>query len=153
TGALGAAVLAALLAAASGGPIGVARLAHFGPCWWAAGGADLVWTLVLGVPTALVVRTWRLRGRAHTRPDRGGRDAGEGGDSRERRRVPSPPRGAQRERKGLDAPFADGTGRAAAGAYEFLDADSWHERGAREAGLAAARLVAGEDRPGGLVPP
>ncbi|MEU5161621.1 DUF6350 family protein [Streptomyces sp. NPDC020875] len=55
-------VAAALLAAASGGPLGTHRLAEFGPVWWLTGAAALVWTAVLGVPVALVLRIWRERG-------------------------------------------------------------------------------------------
>ncbi|MEU3598270.1 DUF6350 family protein [Streptomyces sp. NPDC006798] len=55
-------VAAALLAAASGGPLGTHRLADFGPVWWLTGAAALVWTAVLGVPVALVLRIWRERG-------------------------------------------------------------------------------------------
>ncbi|MGO4633646.1 DUF6350 family protein [Streptomyces sp. 2RAF24] len=53
----------ALLAAAAGGPLGVGRLASFGPVWWQAGAAAVLWGSVLGVPTALAVRSWGLRGR------------------------------------------------------------------------------------------
>ncbi|GAA3762920.1 hypothetical protein GCM10023082_65550 [Streptomyces tremellae] len=63
--ALGAAVAGgttALLAAYAGGPLGTGSLAAFGPVWWAAGAAALVWTAAVGVPFALAVRAWRLRG-------------------------------------------------------------------------------------------
>ncbi|MEW2547439.1 DUF6350 family protein [Streptomyces sp. NPDC047002] len=63
--ALGAAVAGgttALLAAYAGGPLGTGNLAAFGPVWWAAGAAALVWTAAVGVPFALAVRAWRLRG-------------------------------------------------------------------------------------------
>ncbi|MEU9332145.1 DUF6350 family protein [Streptomyces sp. NPDC048290] len=52
----------ALLAALAGGPLGVAALASFGPVWWQTGAATLAWTAALGIPTALTVRAWRLRG-------------------------------------------------------------------------------------------
>ena len=54
--------LVAGLAALAGGPLGVSALARFGPVWWQAGGAALVWTAGLAVPAALVVRVWRCRG-------------------------------------------------------------------------------------------
>ncbi len=54
---------AALLAAAAGGPLGTHALARFGPVWWLAGAAALVWTAALAVPVALLLRAWRLRGR------------------------------------------------------------------------------------------
>ncbi|MCS0637087.1 DUF6350 family protein [Streptomyces sp. LP05-1] len=60
----------AVLAAVAGGPLGTGRLAEFGPVWWRVGAAGLVWTAVLGVPGALLVRAWRRRGaRTRTRPD------------------------------------------------------------------------------------
>ncbi|WP_240102809.1 DUF6350 family protein [Streptomyces sp. MUM 16J] len=52
----------ALLAELAGGPLGVAALARFGPVWWQTGGAAGIWTAVLGIPVALGVRSWRLRG-------------------------------------------------------------------------------------------
>lgn len=57
--ACGAAV--ALLAAAAGGPLGAGRLAAFGPVWWEAGAAAVLWGSVVGVPTALAVRAWGRR--------------------------------------------------------------------------------------------
>jgi hypothetical protein len=52
---------ATALAALAGGPLGVAALARFGPVWWQTGGAALVWTAVVGVPSAQGVRWWRRR--------------------------------------------------------------------------------------------
>ncbi|MEU6855106.1 DUF6350 family protein, partial [Actinacidiphila alni] len=51
----------AALAAASGGPLGTAALASFGPSWWATGGAALGWVLLLGAPGALALRWARTR--------------------------------------------------------------------------------------------
>ena len=51
----------ALLAALSGGPLGVGALAEFGPAWWAAGGAASAWCAAVGVPGALLVRWWYVR--------------------------------------------------------------------------------------------
>lgn len=48
----------------AGGPLGTETLADFGPVWWQAGGAAAVWTAVVGVPVALVVRAVRLRDAA-----------------------------------------------------------------------------------------
>ncbi|MEV7088929.1 DUF6350 family protein [Streptomyces sp. NPDC093085] len=62
--------LMALLALLSGGPLGNGRLADFGPAWWLTGASALVWTVALGVPTALVVRAWRLRKRRPSRAER-----------------------------------------------------------------------------------
>ncbi|MFE2498294.1 DUF6350 family protein [Streptomyces scopuliridis] len=66
TAALGGVVcagLTAVLAGLAGGPMGNGRLAAFGPVWWLTGAAALAWTVALGVPTALLLRFWRLRGR------------------------------------------------------------------------------------------
>ncbi len=62
-GAVGCGVLTAVLAAAAGGPLGTGRLAAFGPAWWLAGGAALLWTAVVAVPVALAIRLWRVRAR------------------------------------------------------------------------------------------
>ncbi|MFF9348145.1 DUF6350 family protein [Streptomyces sp. NPDC014734] len=60
-GALGCGLGTAVLAAAAGGPLGTHALAEFGPVWWLTGAAAGVWTAVLGVPGALLLRFWRLR--------------------------------------------------------------------------------------------
>ncbi|MFC8856215.1 DUF6350 family protein [Streptomyces sp. NPDC057144] len=77
------AVLVALLAAFAGGPLGSAALARFGPVWWQAGGATVVWIGGVAVPVAVVARGWRARGAA-ARGDGGG-----GGSLPSRRRLPS----------------------------------------------------------------
>ncbi len=59
--ALGCGAGTALLTAVAGGPIGTGALSAFGPVWWLTGPAALVWTAVLGVPAALLMRLWRLR--------------------------------------------------------------------------------------------
>ncbi|WP_328719823.1 DUF6350 family protein [Streptomyces sp. NBC_00247] len=51
----------AVLAALAGGPMGTRALAEFGPVWWLTGAAAVTWTAVLGVPLALLMRSWRLR--------------------------------------------------------------------------------------------
>lgn len=58
------AVFVALLAGLAAGPLGSAELARFGPVWWQAGGATLVWTGVVAAPVAVGVRAWRCRGAA-----------------------------------------------------------------------------------------
>ncbi|KQX10326.1 hypothetical protein ASC82_21770 [Streptomyces sp. Root431] len=55
----------AVLAAAAGGPLGSGRLSAFGPVWWQAGAATVLWGACLGVPVALTVRAW---GRRALRP-------------------------------------------------------------------------------------
>ncbi|MGW7218594.1 cell division protein PerM [Streptomyces sp. NPDC054826] len=77
------AVLVALLAALAGGPLGAARLSRFGPVWWQAGGAALVWTGLVGVLTALTVRAWRNRGPRDAGTER--RGAGAAGERRKPR--------------------------------------------------------------------
>ncbi|CAL9446329.1 hypothetical protein SUDANB70_02361 [Streptomyces sp. enrichment culture] len=54
-------VLVAGLAALAGGPLGTDRLSRFGPVWWQAGGAALLWTGLVGSVTALAVRAGRSR--------------------------------------------------------------------------------------------
>ncbi|WP_411108098.1 DUF6350 family protein [Streptomyces sp. c-19] len=58
----GCGVVAAVLAGAAGGPLGAGRLSAFGPVWWQAGAATVLWGVCLGVPTALGVRAWGRRG-------------------------------------------------------------------------------------------
>ncbi|MFF7332890.1 DUF6350 family protein [Streptomyces sp. NPDC008150] len=55
---------AALLAALSGGPMGVSALADFGPVAWQTGPAAAVWTAAVAVPVALLLRTRRGAGTA-----------------------------------------------------------------------------------------
>ncbi|MFD6426700.1 DUF6350 family protein [Streptomyces sp. NPDC060198] len=59
--AIGCGACAAALAALAGGPMGTRALAEFGPVWWLTGAAAVIWTAVLGVPLALLMRSWRLR--------------------------------------------------------------------------------------------
>ncbi len=59
--ALGCGVATALLTAVAAGPIGTGALSAFGPVWWLTGPAALGWTAVIGAPTALLLRLWRLR--------------------------------------------------------------------------------------------
>ncbi|WP_242483404.1 DUF6350 family protein [Streptomyces sp. HSG2] len=70
----GCAALVALLAALSGGPLGVHALAAFGPVWWPVGAVAWLWTLGTGLPVALLVRAWHRRADARweRRPDHAG---------------------------------------------------------------------------------
>ncbi|WP_373301313.1 cell division protein PerM [Streptomyces djakartensis] len=61
------------LAALSGGPLGGALLARFGPVWWQVGAASLAWMLLVAVPTAVAVRAWRCRTPGEEGPGDGGR--------------------------------------------------------------------------------
>lgn len=58
--AIGCSAAMALLAAVSGGPLGVGILADLGPDGWRTGVATLTWTGAIAVPGALVVRWVRL---------------------------------------------------------------------------------------------
>ncbi|MFG3042687.1 DUF6350 family protein [Streptomyces sp. NPDC048330] len=55
----------AVLAGAAGGPLGTGRLSAFGPVWWQAGAAAVLWGACLGLPVTLGVRAW---GRRTPRP-------------------------------------------------------------------------------------
>ncbi len=65
----------AVLAGLSGGPLGVGTLARFGPVWWQAGMATLMWVAGVGVPAAVGARVWQGRER------KGGEESGAGGSS------------------------------------------------------------------------
>ncbi|MFG2313758.1 cell division protein PerM [Streptomyces tendae] len=139
------AVLVALLAAFAGGPLGSAALARFGPVWWQAGAATLVWIGVVAVPVAVAARAWRGRSapvrETVVEASGAGESAGveEPADGGGRRRwwawVPVPSLGRGREAKDAEAeagagadvdadavPFGlyDGDG---GGAYDLLPAD------------------------------
>ncbi|MEV7233375.1 DUF6350 family protein, partial [Streptomyces sp. NPDC051020] len=60
--ALGCGTCTAVLTAAAGGSLGTGALAEFGPVWWLTGAVAVAWTALLGVPGALLLRAWRLRG-------------------------------------------------------------------------------------------
>ncbi len=70
------AVVVAVLAAQSGGPLGVGMLASFGPVWWQAGAATLAWVAGLAVPVAVLVRAWRCRAGAVRRAEQGSETQG-----------------------------------------------------------------------------
>ncbi|MFJ4120222.1 DUF6350 family protein [[Kitasatospora] papulosa] len=129
--AVGCGIGAAVLASASGGPLGTGALAEFGPVWWLVGPAALAWTAVIGVPVALALRAWRLREhRWGWRLDAADNEvAAEAAEP-----APESERGV-------------GKGPGGAGAqeqpYDFLSADPWHEEGAREARWAALKKKSG----------
>ncbi|MFE0646606.1 DUF6350 family protein [Streptomyces sp. NPDC058877] len=64
----GCGVVVAVLAGAAGGPLGTGRLAEFGPVWWRAGAAAVLWGACAGVPVALGVRAWACRTPREKRP-------------------------------------------------------------------------------------
>ncbi|MFF4244091.1 DUF6350 family protein [Streptomyces sp. NPDC001822] len=140
--ALGCGAGAAALAAASGGPLGAGALAEFGPAWWLVGPASLVWTTVIGVPAALLLRAWRLReNRWGWRRDvaAGVKDAGSTAPEQK------PAKAAPDLRSLLEKGDAEaGVGKAdEEEPYDFLSAGSWHEDGARKARWAALRRSSG----------
>ncbi|MDT0610264.1 cell division protein PerM [Streptomyces lancefieldiae] len=91
-------VLVALLAALAGGPLGGAALARFGPVWWQAGGATLVWTGLVAVPVAVGARAWRGRGITAQVP--AVQEGEEGAGVRRWARAPLPSAGRWRGRDG-----------------------------------------------------
>ncbi|MEU0085564.1 DUF6350 family protein [Streptomyces sp. NPDC006274] len=148
-GAVGCAGLTALLAASSGGPLGTGRLAAFGPVWWAAGLAALVWTGALGVPLALALRAWRLRtpspGRWRALSRRRPAEA-----------AVEPPATAPEHDPGTEhdetggaggADRADGTDESDDDLYDFLPTETWAERAPRQDRWAALK-----ESSGGLMP-
>ncbi|GHH77994.1 hypothetical protein GCM10018793_27440 [Streptomyces sulfonofaciens] len=48
----------------AGGAMGTRELSRFGPVRWQPGVAATAWMLLVGTPTVLVLRAWRVRGRA-----------------------------------------------------------------------------------------
>ncbi|MFJ8858257.1 DUF6350 family protein [Streptomyces sp. NPDC102451] len=125
---------AAVLAAASGGPLGTGALAEFGPVWWLVGPAALAWTAVLGVPAALLFRAWRLREERW-----GWRWEAAKGEQAKAEQAKAEPGGepGQTTEKGPEGADPD------AEPYDFLSAGPWHEDGAREARWAALKKSSG----------
>ncbi|MFE2017049.1 DUF6350 family protein [Streptomyces sp. NPDC059499] len=136
-GAVGCGAGAAVLAAASGGPMGAGALAEFGPVWWLVGPAALVWTAVIGVPAALLLRFWRLR----EHPWGWRRETAERAEGETKERADGKGEGGATGRSGgedeAEARLPDSE------PYEFLPADPWHEDGARKARWASLRKSSG----------
>ncbi|MGW1097441.1 cell division protein PerM [Streptomyces sp. NPDC002455] len=129
----------AVLAAASGGPLGTGALAEFGPVWWLVGPAALAWTAVIGVPAALLLRAWRLREtRWGWRWDaaKGEQKATEPAKAEQAKTTPGekPEQVMEKEPGGGDGDPEP---------YDFLSAGPWHEDGAREARWAALKKSSG----------
>ncbi|MFI5802731.1 DUF6350 family protein [Streptomyces sp. NPDC051561] len=164
-GAVGCGVSTAVLASAAGGSLGVERLAEFGPVWWQAGLGSVVWTVVVGVPVALLLRGWRVRERSPLQVVRRGAGAlgvfGFGGGTE----VPSPAREFTGFPASAPAPYlppptavppppvaapaADVTAStppstpAPAPAFPVEAESAWHDSGAREVRWAALREASG----------
>ncbi|MFB6990813.1 MULTISPECIES: DUF6350 family protein [unclassified Streptomyces] len=146
--ALGCGVGTAVLAGVAGGPLGTGALAQFGPVWWLTGAAALAWTAVLGVPGALLLRAWRLRGsaggwwsrrRAERTAAKAQAVAGQA-SAEVPEQLPGPGAVPVAVRTPGRAPTATASPAAAspvAGTdedsepYDFLPSDPWHERTAR----------------------
>uniref|UniRef100_A0AAU2V3E8 DUF6350 family protein n=1 Tax=Streptomyces sp. NBC_00003 TaxID=2903608 RepID=A0AAU2V3E8_9ACTN len=129
----------ASLAAMADGPLGTGALVELGPVWWRTGGAALLWAAVVGVPGALALRGWRMRGASVARRSVRGRVG----------RV-----FAWRPRRKPVAPVAEAAGPAHD--YDFApvgEGGLWHEDGARKARWAALKEASGglmADIPGDL---
>lgn len=112
--ALGCGAGTALLTAVASGALGSGALAAFGPVWWLAGPAALVWTAALGVPAALLLRVWRLRERGWAwRRDVAAPEGAEDTDGAEDTEGAED---AEAVRRGADGTGADGTGADGKGA-------------------------------------
>ncbi|MFE9117026.1 DUF6350 family protein [Streptomyces sp. NPDC007172] len=131
------------LAAVAGGPLGTGALAALGPVWWRTGGAALVWAAVVGVPAALGLRAWRLRGAVPRRSLRARVSGAFSWRPRRGRGVAVPGSG----RVSVPGPGpVGGDGSADEEAYDFLPVGGgalWHEDGAREARWAALKEASG----------
>lgn len=139
--ALGCGAGTALLMAVAGGPLGSGALAAFGPVWWLAGPAALVWTAAVGVPAALLLRLWRLRepGWAWRRDAAVPEESGEAekeaaGDKKPGKKAAEPEPAPEDEDTDDDAGFEP---------YDFLPTDPWHEKEAREARWASLKRGSG----------
>ncbi|MFJ2089838.1 DUF6350 family protein [Streptomyces sp. NPDC087901] len=166
--AVGCGMGAAVLAAAAGGPLGAHVLARFGPVWWLAGAAALVWTAALAVPAALLLRAWRLRGRTPAEQQEAEAEGAAAGGTDEVRKPGDeveeeggqawrrwwPRRGPRPAEPGADeapvsVPRPAGPRQADEDdvfeAYDFLPTDPWHAKtsDARPAG-SSAPAAAGE---------
>ncbi len=131
--AMGCGAGAAVLAAASGGPLGTGALAEFGPVWWMVGPAALAWTGVIGVPVALLLRAWRLREHRW-----GWRWEAARGEP-----VAAAPGLAPEKAAGELAEQEPGAAGGGEEPYDFLSAGPWHEEGARKARWAELKKGSG----------
>ncbi|CAM5440718.1 hypothetical protein SATRM34S_02732 [Streptomyces atroolivaceus] len=139
--AMGCGAGAAVLAAASGGPLGTGALAEFGPVWWMVGPAALAWTGVIGVPAALLLRVWRLR--EHRWGWRWEAARGEPGVAAPGLAPGLAPEEAAGELAEQAAEKGPGVAGGSAEPYDFLSAGPWHEEGAREARWAKLKKGSG----------
>ncbi|WP_063789885.1 DUF6350 family protein [Streptomyces sp. MMG1121] len=153
------AVVCAVLAELAGGPLGVAALARFGPVWWQTGGAAGLWTAVLAMPVALVVRAWRLWGPRTRAGEVPAQDTGARRKTRAATTDSAPAStGNGRERDPARGRAAETTASAGPGAVEDEDAydvlpagepptPDWHDDLARASRWAALRAAAAPSAP------
>ncbi|WP_329401343.1 DUF6350 family protein [Streptomyces melanogenes] len=153
----------ALLSALSGGPLGTERLAALGPVWWRTGGAALLWTAVVGVPGALVLRWWwgRVAVSDAPRPRWWSRLAWWRRKAEEVEppvvdAVPDAPRARWWSRLARWRRKSEVVEPGEVEPYDFLPVGAWHDSGAREVRWAALREASGglmpEIAPGAVVP-
>ncbi|MDQ0992586.1 DUF6350 family protein [Streptomyces sp. V3I7] len=137
------AAVCAVLAGLAGGPLGGAALNRFGPVWWQTGPATAGWFAAVGLPVALVLRAWRLRGPARLKKP-------------QPTPAPKTPTPASGTTFGADAPYDIEAVEAAEEPYDLLPADdpepsAWHDDASRETRWAALReastLPGGEPDP------
>ncbi|MEU5125786.1 DUF6350 family protein [Streptomyces mobaraensis] len=140
------AAVAALLAYAAGGPLGVGALSRFGPSWRLTGLACLAWTLVIGVPGSLVVRRIRKEEKAVAAPD-AARPRGWGWRARQVLGL--------RTAKAVATDGADGTdgavsvGKGAATAMDEMDASGGMDVSGGVDAPDGSYVSGGADAPGG----
>ncbi|MEU2022841.1 DUF6350 family protein [Streptomyces sp. NPDC016469] len=140
-GAAGCGLGTALLAAAAGGPLGTRALADFGPVWWLTGAAALAWTTGIGVPAALLLRAWRLRGRkaeegeAAEKAEPGNTENAAKAGKAHKAVAPAPEPAEPAKDKDKDEGKGRDEGEDEGGddeadldAYDFLPTDPWHAR-------------------------
>lgn len=127
--AVGCGVATAVLAGASGGPLGTGRLDEFGPVWWRAGLGAVVWVAGVGVPGALLLRAWRVREGGALRWGVWRWGGVEGG-------------GAGGFGVALEPERVGGV-EGAVGVVQAVVGDAWHDSGVREVRWAALREASG----------
>ncbi|MER5909864.1 DUF6350 family protein [Streptomyces sp. NPDC001982] len=133
-------VVFAMLAELSGGPLGGAALARFGPVWWETGGAAAVWIAAVGVPVALGVRAWRLYGMRRAADT-----------ERQPGSPPAPAPAPASKAAPVSKPQPSVT--PSSEPYDFLPVDddpvplAWYDNAAREARWAALRQATADAPP------
>ncbi|MFI1763758.1 DUF6350 family protein [Streptomyces sp. NPDC020800] len=135
-----------LLACLSGGSLGAAALARFGPLWWQSGPAAGLWVAVIGMPVVLVVRAWRMRGRRArvTVPGQGTESAGKAATATAQESLQQGAGEKAGKRPARPEPGSAGAEPDAAELYDFLPAadpfaSAWRDDLPRTSRRAAVR--------------